>query len=83
MPIAKITSKGQVTLPKPIRERLRLKTGDRVDFIEGDDGAVRLVPHNVRVEALREILPPARRRLSDAALDKAIQEGWGRRARRS
>jgi len=29
-----VTSKGQVTVPKRIRDRLRLKPGDKVDFIE-------------------------------------------------
>lgn len=34
---AKIMAKGQITLPKDIREKLRLSTGDRVTFIcEGD-----------------------------------------------
>ena len=27
-----VTSKGQVTVPKEIRERLGLKTGDRLEF---------------------------------------------------
>ena len=29
---AKITSKGQITLPKPVRDALGLKAGDRVLF---------------------------------------------------
>ena len=28
-----VTSKGQVTVPKEIRERLGLKTGDRLEFV--------------------------------------------------
>ena len=28
-----VTSKGQVTVPKPIRERLGLKQGDRIEFV--------------------------------------------------
>ena len=38
MELAKITSKGQVTIPKEIREKLKLKKGDKVLFIEGKDG---------------------------------------------
>ena len=32
MPVAKVTSKGQVTMPKSVRELLRVNTGDRVVF---------------------------------------------------
>ena len=28
-----VTSKGQVTVPKPVRERLGLKQGDRIEFV--------------------------------------------------
>ncbi|MCM0082375.1 AbrB/MazE/SpoVT family DNA-binding domain-containing protein [Geomonas sp. Red32] len=35
--LATITSKGQVTIPKEIRERLSLRSQDKIDFvIEGD-----------------------------------------------
>lgn len=33
-----LTSKGQVTIPKAVRERLDLKAGDRIDFIVNDAG---------------------------------------------
>jgi antitoxin PrlF len=46
MPTAKLTSKGQVTIPKEIREKLRLKTGDRVLFTVDDSGAVHLRAQN-------------------------------------
>ena len=36
MEIAKLSSKGQITLPKEIREKLCLKEGDKVMFIEKD-----------------------------------------------
>ena len=37
-----VTVKGQVTIPKPIRDRLGLRPGDRVAFEVGLDGAVLL-----------------------------------------
>jgi len=37
--LAKVTSKGQITIPADIRGRLRLKPGDKVLFLE-DDGRV-------------------------------------------
>ncbi len=36
MELAKITSKGQITIPIEIRRKLRLKEGDKVFFIEED-----------------------------------------------
>jgi AbrB family looped-hinge helix DNA binding protein len=37
MELAKLTSKGQITIPIEIRKKLRLKEGDKVLFIEKDD----------------------------------------------
>ncbi|MFI4997291.1 MAG: AbrB/MazE/SpoVT family DNA-binding domain-containing protein, partial [Hyphomicrobiales bacterium] len=37
---AAITSKGQATIPKAIREHLRLKPGDRIKFFLHPNGSV-------------------------------------------
>ena len=59
---AAVTSKGQMTLPKAIREHLRVKPGDRVKFFIHPDGTVVMLP-KLPVTALRGILrwdgPPA------------------------
>jgi AbrB family looped-hinge helix DNA binding protein len=34
MEMAKITSKGQITIPQEIREKMALKKGDKIIFIE-------------------------------------------------
>lgn len=34
MELAKVTSKGQITIPLQIRKRLKLKEGDKVFFLE-------------------------------------------------
>lgn len=39
-----LTSKGQATIPKAIRDHLRLKPGDRVKFFLHPDGGVALLP---------------------------------------
>jgi AbrB family looped-hinge helix DNA binding protein len=37
---SKITSRGQTTIPKRIRDRLKLKPGDRVLFLERENQVV-------------------------------------------
>lgn len=38
MATARVTSKGQITLPKEIRKRLGIGPGDEVEFLEGNGG---------------------------------------------
>ena len=56
-----ITVKGQATIPKAIREHLRLKPGDRVKFFVHPDGSVVLLP-KLPAAALRGIVKSRRRR---------------------
>ena len=48
MDLAKITSKGQVTIPRDIREKMNLKTGDKILFFE-DNGKIFLENSNTFV----------------------------------
>ena len=34
MELAKLTSKGQITIPRDIRDKMKLKTGDKILFFE-------------------------------------------------
>jgi antitoxin PrlF len=47
-----VTSKGQITIPKAVRDALRLEAGDRVYFEVRADGSVLLKPRNEPVERL-------------------------------
>ncbi len=42
--LATITAKGQMTLPKPIRDHLGVKPGDKVKLFVNPDGTVVLLP---------------------------------------
>lgn len=70
-----MTSKGQVTVPKPVRERLGLKAGDRVEFIVDDEGFARMLPVSRSVRELKGMVPPPKRTLSLEDMDEAIQRG--------
>jgi antitoxin PrlF len=39
---AKVTSKGQITLPAPIRKELGIEPGESVVFLSGENGEFRL-----------------------------------------
>ena len=84
MALATLTSKGQITLPKAIRERLGLTAGDRVDFRLDEAGRVLLVPRPR--QALAELygaLACDARSLDLAAMDDAIADAVVRRDTRS
>jgi antitoxin PrlF len=74
MATSTVTSKGQITLPKALRDDLKLKTGDRVDFVKEPDGGYRVRPANRDVRELFGCLkhlykgPP----LSVEEMDQAI-----------
>jgi antitoxin PrlF len=70
---ATMTSKGQITVPKDIRLKLRLKPGDRVRFVVESDGRVRLWPAKRDVSELRGILPRPKRKVSLEEMDEAIR----------
>jgi antitoxin PrlF len=69
-----ITSKGQATIPKAIREHLRLKPGDRVKFFVHSDGSVVLLP-KLPVSALRGMLKARRRPVTIEEMRKAVLAG--------
>lgn len=70
-----ITSKGQVTIPKLVRDKLRLRVGDRLDFIVEPDGTARLVPVTASIKELKGLLPKPKRKLSLEDMDEAIGKG--------
>jgi AbrB family looped-hinge helix DNA binding protein len=69
-----ITSKGQATIPKAVRDHLRLKPGDRVKFFIHPDGSVVLLP-KLPAAALRGFLKHKGRPVSLEEMDQAIAEG--------
>ncbi len=81
-----ITTKGQATIPKAIREHLGLKPGDRVKFFVHPDGTVVLLP-KLPVKALRGMLKRRGARVTIEQMDEAIATGattnWTKRQRRN
>jgi antitoxin PrlF len=72
---ATITSKGQITLPKALRDHLNLAAGDRVEFILEDNDVVRMVPRTTSITRLKGMLPKPKRPVSLEEMDEAIAKG--------
>jgi AbrB family looped-hinge helix DNA binding protein len=53
VPIATVTSKGQITLPQAVRRGLGLEAGDKIDFVPDHSGGYRVVAHRNNVTVLR------------------------------
>lgn len=53
---ATVTSKGQITIPKEVRDRLRLKAGHRVEFYFDPNGLVIFRPRTGDIRDLRGVL---------------------------
>jgi antitoxin PrlF len=73
---ARLTGKGQVTIPKQIREYLHLDTGSKIDFVIDENGDVKVIPLNVAAESLSGILHrEGMPRASLKDMEQAIIEG--------
>jgi antitoxin PrlF len=76
MAIAKLTTKGQITIPKEVQDYLKIEPGSQVEFVMDDTGCVKLMPLKVPVEALAGILhQPGMPAATLDQMEAAIQEG--------
>jgi len=74
MGLGTLTSKGQITIPKAVRERLGLEAGDKVDFRVRDDRTATLVPLSRKVADLFGVLAAGKRKaVSVEEMDKALK----------
>ena len=70
--LATMTSRGQITIPKPARDAMHLQPGDRVEFVFGDDGRLFLLSATRPVASLKGMLPKPARPVSLEEMDAAI-----------
>jgi AbrB family looped-hinge helix DNA binding protein len=73
--IATLTSKGQLTLPKSVRESCDLRTGDRLDCIARADGSIEIIPLKQPAAKLRGILPKPAKPVTVEEMNEAIARG--------
>ncbi|MGH8489021.1 MAG: AbrB/MazE/SpoVT family DNA-binding domain-containing protein [Gammaproteobacteria bacterium] len=73
MATATLTSKGQVTIPLEVRQRLGLDAGDRIEFVEleGGEYAIRPVIDDIRL--LKGLLRKPKRPVTVEDMNKIIR----------
>jgi AbrB family looped-hinge helix DNA binding protein len=79
MSSATVTSKGQVTIPKDVRERLRLIPGTRVRFVIESDMAATMRRYATSIRDLYGFLAPAPRTATIEEMNEAIVEAAAER----
>jgi AbrB family looped-hinge helix DNA binding protein len=75
MALATITTKGQITIPKSVRDSLMLSTGDQIEFIVTDKREALIRPISKKVDEVFGILhKPGRKTVSVAEMDAKIRQ---------
>lgn len=75
MPKAKVTSKGQITIPKKVRERLNIHPGDEVTFKENEQGDTVIESDKKPIERLAGILHrPGQEKVTIEEMNEAIKQ---------
>lgn len=78
---ATLSSKNQATIPKPVREYLHLRPGDRFKFFLQPDGTVVILP-KISTSRLKGSVPKLNRPVSIKEMNAAIETGATKRHRR-
>lgn len=82
MTTATMTSKGQVTIPAEVRQRMGLGTGDRIEFVELDAGGFAIKPAIDDVRSLKGLLRKPVNPVSVGDMNAAIRKRAGARSGR-
>jgi len=77
---ATLSSKGQATIPKAVRDRLQIKSGDRFKFLFHPDGVI-ILP-KISTARLKGMIPKPAQPVSLEEIDRAIAKGATERFRR-
>ena len=79
MATATVTSKGQVTIPKEIRDALGITAGDKIVFRRKETGEIVVEAANIDLMSLAGMLKPRRKGVSIEDMNEATRRGWSGR----
>ncbi len=95
MPVARpkshVSSKGQVVIPKPLRDAKGIVAGSEVEFVEHPEGVLMRLPNHRKrytVNDLAKILPrykgpPLTEEMVRERLEQGMRERWARKEENS
>ena len=70
---AKVTSKGQITIPYPIRNKFDIHSGSKLEFLSKDDYII-IIPANKSLKNLKAALPKPDTTLSCEEMNEIIRK---------
>ena len=73
MSTAVVTSKGQITIPKPVRDGLGVESGDRVEFVELQRGVYTVVAATRDIRDLKGVIAKPAKPVSVEDMNKAVR----------
>ena len=81
MSTATLTSKGQMTIPAPVRASLGVETGDRIEFVQIAPGRFEVIAATLPITGLKGILAKPEVPVSIDAMNEAIANAGAEAAR--
>jgi len=73
MQTATITSKGQITIPKDIRDSLGLQSGDKIKFIQTEKGQTAFLPISESIMDLKGMVTKPKKPVSIEEMNQTIK----------
>lgn len=71
----KVSSKGQITIPKAIRLAAKIQPGTQLDFQIQKDGTILAIPVLRNISQLKGIIKKRKKPVTIAQIKKAISDG--------
>jgi len=81
MQASKITTKGQVTIPKRLRKLLGIRPGDRVEFEADSEGNVMVKKIDSHVSLAGVLKDQVAKQATDKEIETAIRDSWRKSGR--
>ena len=75
MSSATVTSKGQVTIPVEVRNKLGLRPGSRLAFVPTESGTYEIHVQAASIQDLKGVVPPPSGSVTLEDVDEAIAAG--------